>query len=177
MKDIKGFEGLYAITEDGRVWSYPRKENNKRRIFYLHGRFRKPQVNTAGYFHVALIKNGRTKVALLHRLIAAAFIPNPKRLREVNHKNGKKRDNRIQNLEWCNHRQNCRHASEAGLMPRGTQNSKAKLTDANVIEIRFLFSQGNTNCTHLGQKFGVTASAVRRLVRRVTWKHILNSKV
>lgn len=89
MKDIKGYEGLYAITPEGEVWSY-RNEC-----------FLKPWVSRNGYFLVNLHKDGKMKHYYIHRLIAMAFIPNPNNLPQVNHKDENKANNCLQNLEWC----------------------------------------------------------------------------
>ena len=88
MKDIKDYEGLYAITRDGNVWSY---RNNK---------FLKPRLNKGDYHQVNLCKNGKGKNFLIHRLVAKAFIPNPNNLPEVNHKDEDKSNNCVENLEW-----------------------------------------------------------------------------
>lgn len=90
MKDIKNYEGLYAATEDGRVWSYRKKK------------FLKPGVNNFGYATVQLYnKNGSKKEFLLHRIIACTFIPNPDNLPCVNHIDEDKLNNTVSNLEYC----------------------------------------------------------------------------
>ena len=88
MKDIKDYEGLYAITRDGNVWSYKSKK------------FLKPMLDKNGYHKVILYKNGKGKNFLIHRLVAKAFIPNPNNLPEVNHKDEDKSNNCVENLEW-----------------------------------------------------------------------------
>ena len=89
MKDIKNYEGLYAITSCGKVWSY-RNEC-----------FLKPYLNKKGYMRVCLRKDGEKKMYSLHRLVAEAYIPNPDNLPQVNHKDENKANNCLQNLEWC----------------------------------------------------------------------------
>lgn len=89
MKDIKGFEGIYAITSCGRVWSY-RNEM-----------FLKPKITKDGYLRVKLCKNGKMKHIGVHRLVAEAYLPNPNNLPQVNHKDENKKNNCLQNLEWC----------------------------------------------------------------------------
>ena len=88
MRDIKDYEGLYAITSCGRVWSYRRKK------------FLKPG-NSRGYLTVTLCKEGQQKTYSIHRLVAEAYIPNPEGLPQVNHKDECKTNNCINNLEWC----------------------------------------------------------------------------
>lgn len=101
--DIKGYEGLYKITITGVVKSLPKK----------HGRseeFILKQKKDVGYWRVALHKSGVIKYLLVHRLIALHFIPNPKNKPQINHKNGVRDDNRLENLEWCTTSENGLHS-------------------------------------------------------------------
>lgn len=89
IKDIENYEGLYAITKDGKVWSYKRKK------------FLKPSNNgSGGYYYVNLWKNGKGRNFRIHRLVAETYIPNPNNLPEVNHKDEDKSNNCVDNLEW-----------------------------------------------------------------------------
>lgn len=88
IRDIKGYEGQYAITSCGRVWSY---KSHK---------FLSPGTTSGGYCFVILCKNGKTKLHTLHRLVAEAFLANPDGLPEVNHKDEHKDNNCLFNLEW-----------------------------------------------------------------------------
>lgn len=90
-KNIQGYDGDYVITSDGKVISY---KNKKPKI--LATWFQKN-----GYENIKLSKNNQTFHHLIHRLVAEAFIPNPKNLPQVNHKNKNRQDNRVENLEWC----------------------------------------------------------------------------
>lgn len=90
MKDIKGFEGKYAITSCGRVWSY---KNNM---------FLKSHPDKDGYLMTLLYdSNGKGKMCKIHRLVAEAYIPNPDNLPLVNHKDEIKHHSYLNNLEWC----------------------------------------------------------------------------
>lgn len=89
MKDIKGYEGLYAITSCGKVWSYKRK------------RFLKPFDNGLGYLKVFLFKDGEKKQYYLHRLVAEAYLDNPNNYPQVNHRDENKSNNCVNNLEFC----------------------------------------------------------------------------
>lgn len=90
-KDIEGYEGLYQVSNYGRV-----KSLNKRK-----GRILKPAKDKGGYLRVALHKQGTQKHYKIHRLVAQAFIPNPQNLPQVNHKDENPTNNTVQNLEWC----------------------------------------------------------------------------
>lgn len=118
-KAVKGYEGLYEASTEGRVRSLDRKVNtnirfNDNRI--VKGRVLKPHIKQNGYYVVSLCKNGTIAEVSVHRLIAETFIPNPKQVRVVNHKNGIKTDNRVDNLEWMTYKENHWHARETGLL-------------------------------------------------------------
>lgn len=89
MKDIKGYEGIYAITSCGKVWSYRRKI------------FLKPGTDRGGYSFVILSLNKVRKAYRVHRLVAEAYLDNPNLLPQVNHKDENKLHNYVNNLEWC----------------------------------------------------------------------------
>ena len=93
-RDIKDYEGLYQISNYGRVYSLISKK------------FLKFWIDRYGYLHVDLHKNGKKKSFQVHRLVATAFIENPLNLPQVNHKSEIKTDNRVENLEWCDHTYN-----------------------------------------------------------------------
>jgi hypothetical protein len=99
---IKQF-GIYSIHSDGKVWS------NK------HNKFLKPSKDEKGYLRIGLYINGKSKTYKLHRLIAEMFIPKIEGKTQVNHINGIKTDNYIENLEWCNNSENQQHAWNNGL--------------------------------------------------------------
>lgn len=90
-KDIEGYEGLYMISNLGRVKSL------------RHGKWieRRSNVNRQGYYALTLHKDGGNKTCTIHRLVAKAFIPNPLGFPCVNHKDENKENNRVDNLEWC----------------------------------------------------------------------------
>ena len=110
-KPIKDFENLYLIYDDGKVWSIKRR------------RFLKYEINNAGYARVALYKNDKIVHKFVHRLVAEAFIPNPENKPYVNHKDGVRYNNRIENLEWVTPSENTQHAVDTGLI--GLQRSRA----------------------------------------------------
>lgn len=155
-KIIEGFSGRYLATESGNIicsWNKktmsPRKEKN-------------------GYLSIAL-RNGETrKQYSVHRLIAKAFIPNPKNKPDVNHKNGIKTDNRIENLEWMTRSENNKHSFDTGLK-KGTNkgvyniiyyNSKSKLyiKDCSIIEY--------LSIKDFARNHEVTHSAIQHAIKR-----------
>ena len=171
MRDIKGYEGQYAVTEDGRVWSYPRVIISKNHVYRdWSGGFLRHGIGNRGYHHVTL-SNGKTKTRLIHRLVAEAFIPNPLGLAQVNHKNGNKNDNRVENLEWMTLQENMTHAAMMGLKPRGARHHMAKLNETKVVSIRKLARRGVSH-TQLASEFGVGRTNIVKIVNRQIWKHL-----
>lgn len=119
-KDVEGYEGKYRVSTFGRVFTY-----GGERI--LRNRFGKEIIitwddrqiamkNSARYLRASLSKNGEAKHFSVHRLVALAFIPNPDGKPQVNHKNGKKKDNNVSNLEWATSSENITHAYATGLV-------------------------------------------------------------
>ena len=100
-KEIDGYEGLYEVSDLGRVKSF---WHGKERIL-------KPGKNTCGYLHVSLFKDGKVKQPKIHRLVAEAFIPNPDNLETVNHKDEVKTNNAVSNLEWMSIKDNLNYGT------------------------------------------------------------------
>ena len=106
-RDIEGYECLYQVSSLGNVKSLPRETNNQ---FSWCERILNPGKDKNGYLHVVLCNDGKTKTYKVHRLVANAFIPNPKNLPEVNHKDEDKTNNKVDNLEWMTSKENTRYS-------------------------------------------------------------------
>ena len=104
MRDVKNYEGLYAVTSCGRVYSYKNKK------------FLTPVANKKGYLRVGLHKNGKEKKIFVHRLVAQAFIPNPNNLPEVDHIDNDKTHNYVNNLQWITNKDNCRKSNNKPIL-------------------------------------------------------------
>ena len=105
-KPVKGFEGLYEVSNLGNVRSVDRYVMNGNRCCLLKGKPKKAYPHSMGYLMADLYKNGQGIHYLIHRLVAEAFIPNPKNLPCIDHINTIKTDNRVENLRWCSHKEN-----------------------------------------------------------------------
>ena len=111
-KDVKGYEGLYQVSNSGKVKSLPKEH----RYGIKSEKILKPRIHKkCGYARVALCKNGKVKDFRMGRLIAMTFIPNPNNKEQVNHINGIKSDDRVCNLEWSTPKENSQHAWDNGL--------------------------------------------------------------
>ena len=120
-KDIEGYEGLYQVSNFGRVRSLDRyveyigtnqthKKMNMKQ--FKKGKILVPMLHKNGYLFIALPKKQKS----IHRLVAEAFIPNPNNLPQVNHKDCNKQNNNFKNLEWCNQSYNTKHAYDNNLI-------------------------------------------------------------
>lgn len=124
-KPIIGYENLYEVSSKGRVKSIARVINRKNgRKQFVKEKLIAPANNGKGYYRVRLAKNGKNTAYALHRLVASSFIPNPKELPEINHKDEDKSNNIVENLEWCDRAYN---------MNYGTRKSRAALANSTPI--------------------------------------------
>ena len=133
-KDVKGYEGLYQVSNIGRIWSVNRQK-------YL-----KPYEGN-GYLKIDLFaKNGKRKKEYIHRLVALAFIPNPENLPEVNHKDENKYNNCVNNLEWCTHQYNNKYGTKVERMIEKIEKP------VYCIELDRIFESGKKAAEYLGMK-------------------------
>lgn len=104
-RNIKGYEGLYLVNDEGEIYSLPRGKAKT-------GKFKKPCIrgNKTQYLFVKLCKNGEEKAFSIHRLVASAFHNNPNNLPEVNHIDKNRFNNKADNLEWCEHQYNIEYS-------------------------------------------------------------------
>jgi len=153
-KDITGYEGLYQVSTIGRVKSF--------NGLWVEEKILAPGANQPrGYLYVNLCKDGKRKNFYVHRLVAQTFISNSQNKLEVNHINGNKLDNRVENLEWATSSENHRHAYAMGLMKSGEEHPNSKLTNEQVRYIRA--NPDGLNTCELGRKFGVGDSAITEI--------------
>lgn len=150
-KDIEGYEGYYQVSNLGRVKSF---KCNSPKIL-------KNGKCTMGYYMVSLNNSSRR----IHRLVAETFIQNPSNKKTVNHKNGVKGDNHVDNLEWATQKENVIHSLRTGL-------KKTKLTEEDVLEIRRKYIPISYSMGVLSKEYNVSKLSIFSIIHRNGWTHI-----
>ena len=170
-KDIQGYEGFYQVSNFGEVKSLDRylfTNNGKKRKFI--GKQLKKDKSNCGYFRVQLWKNQIKKSESIHRLVAFAFINNIDNKTQVNHKNGLKSDNCVENLEWSTSSENMQHSYDNGFNngPKGEKNGQSKLNEENVFEIRKMLDLKIKQII-IAKNFGVSISTISHIKTGKKW--------
>lgn len=119
-KDIKGYEGRYMVSNHGEILSTKFNGKGKSRILKQNDKGR-------GYLSVSLYKDKKVKPRTVHRIVAETFIPNPNNLPQINHIDGNKKNNNINNLEWCTAKENVQHAWKNGLVKMTEERRKRSI--------------------------------------------------
>ena len=169
--EIQGYEGLYSVTSDGRVWSHPKGTNTK------NGRWLSLD-NSGRYPVVGLMKDGKKKRHLVHRLVAQAYVSNSNNLPQVNHINGNRNDNRAENLEWVTSSENRIHAWNTGLQV-ATEDHKASARKAGygrrllsmeqAKDIRAAYASGDINQYELAAQYSTSQAVINGIVLNKTY--------
>lgn len=169
---VVGYEGLYSVSDLGQVYSMPKK--------WVSGKgcvreIKKPvkmsmSFDNSGYRVVGLRKGDNLKQYKVHRLVAIAFIPNPLNKPCVNHIDGDKGNNKLENLEWVTVKENGTHAKNTGLYNHvfGEKHGSCKLTEKSVIEIR----KSTLTSRELGKKYGVSHYHINAIKSGRKWSHV-----
>lgn len=169
--DIPKYEGVYQVSNKGKVRSLDRKIVHKTGATHLmKGRVLK-EIMLGKYLGVQLSLLGKIEKAYTHRLVALNFIENTHKKGTVNHKDGNKFNNHFTNLEWMTIQENIQHANETGLIKlKGENNPMCKFSDATVREVRKLAKSGEYKQIEIARMFQMSPMQVSRIVRRILRK-------
>lgn len=180
-KDVKGYEGIYQVSNLGIIKSLDRTINHSTAGILKKKEMYMSTSSNVGYSTVILSNNGNKKSLRTHRLVAIAFIPNPNNKPCVNHINGIKKDNKVSNLEWVTYSENTQHAFNLGLIDlnnrdisnyaRGENNGSAKLTNIEVEEIRFKYKYNNLSSRKLAIHYNVSKTNILDIVNYKIWNN------
>jgi hypothetical protein len=162
IKDIKGFEGRYTISNLGIVRSL------------LTNQIMKPYITNKGYARVNLryAKSRDYKSFLIHRLVAMNFLPNPHNFKEINHKDCNRLNNKLDNLEWCDRFYNIKYAFLKGKASnKGVRNPNAKLNKNDIIAIKAMIKTDRFFYTDIARLFKVSSSTIEGIANNKIWSN------
>jgi hypothetical protein len=162
-KDIKNYEGLYQVSNLGRIKSLIRHYHPKEQIL-------NPTL-VQGYFYIILSKNNIHKSFKVSRLTAQTFITNPENKPQVNHKDGIKTHDYIENLEWCTNQENTIHSFKMGLQipVKGEKHGKSKLKENDILKIRRLRNDDKLTLKTIANLFNITITTVYDILHGKSW--------
>ena len=169
------YDGYYEVSNFGRFKMLPRLLRHSKGM-----RVSKEKIvqgcNRNGYRTVSFKKDGVKRTIDVHILVARAFInnPNPEKFKIVNHLNSDRADNKAENLEWCDHSRNAKHAYEAGKLKvtRGSQRSTAILDEDKVLAIKLLYKTGMFSHWKLSKIFNIGETTIQNILNGTKWAHV-----
>lgn len=171
-KPVKGYGGRYSVSDRGLVRRNAGTRCRETRVLKPW-----PGTRPAGkppYMLVTLYRDRVAAACLVHRLVALAFVPNPRGKPQVNHENGDTTDNRAANLTWATNGENQRHRFDVlgRRNPRGSAHAQAKLTEKDVVAIRRLAAAGDMTHAEIAARFRVKRPTIRSILYGRKWKHV-----
>lgn len=173
-KPIKEFEEFYEVDEKGNIYSLPRLMKTPTTQYLSKEKKLKPYFNKKGYLIVDLRKRNIRKCKTVHRIVAETFIPNVENKPQINHKNGIKTDNRVENLEWCNNSENQIHAFANNLQKGNFEhhNSKLKLEDVLYIKNNYQKNKKGYGMRCMAKRFNVSVTSIQQILQGKSYRNI-----
>lgn len=165
-RPVPHYEGYYSASNTGKIRSEDRVISNR----FYESKLLTPGIDSYGYEIVTLCKNSR-KTRTVHQLVLETFGREKQTKEETNHKDGNKRNNNINNLEWITNEEHHIITYRQGVMPKGEKVNTSKLTADQVREIRKRSKEGES-ARGLAREFGVKHSSILKVIKRKSWKHI-----
>ena len=170
----------YEVGNDGSIYSLDYNHTGQRKEL-------KQMPDSDGYSYVFLVVNGKRHKRSVHRMVALSFIDNPEKKPQVNHKNGIRYDNRVDNLEWVTSKENCIHAYQVNGRTQtdkqkalakerfsGENNPKSKINEATVLSIRRLRQKG-LSLQEISERHNISKAQVSAIARGKFWKEVENA--
>jgi hypothetical protein len=170
-KNVVGYESLYQVSDLGNIKSLDKYIKGKGNSIVLRkGKILKKSIDKDGYLITGLTKDGVLKTKKIHRLVLEAFTPNPHNKPQVNHINGVKNDNYVNNLEWVTQSENEKHSYciLGKKVRKGINSNLCKLTEKEVLEIR----KSILSRSELAFKYNVCNGTIDKIINRINWKHL-----
>jgi hypothetical protein len=172
-KDIKNYEGLYQVSNLGRVRSLDRVVKHGNRFRNDKGKILSVSVTPEGYPQITLCRDNKKHHVKIHRIVALTFMDKIDETYVVNHKDGNKKNNCLDNLEWVSYSRNVKHALENELsLQRGQTHDSAKLRDIDIPTIKKLRNEYNLNLKTIALIYGVHRVTIGDIINGRTWAHI-----
>ncbi len=176
---VIGFEGYYEVSSLGRIKTVARTYTRKNgKILPIRSRIRKQVISSPGYPCVTLRREMKSWLKRVHRLVAMAFIPNPERKPQVNHKDRTRTNNRLDNLEWATNGENVRHGytfpDRKRTRLRGEKSPMAKLTEQAVMFLRSVYIPRDRHfgATAMAREMNLDKTTVSKAISGENWNWI-----
>lgn len=171
-RDVPGFPG-YRVGDDGSVWSICGQGSvGAGRRLRKTWKILRASADSGCHLRVTLYRRSAKTQLYVHRLVLVAFVGPCLSGQEACHNNGIPFDNRLENLRWDSHSENQKDTVRHGVRAIGSAHRSAKLTEAQVVEIREKYAAGGASHRQLAAEYGVAKMQISYITRHVTWKHV-----